>query len=263
MPIKTKDRLDLLLTNRAEFDRLQAGKKQLGIKKMATILITGTNRGIGLEFTKQCLARGDRVIATCRDVEAADALMQLRGSHDELEVHKLDVSSTESMLEFVQQLADTPIDIFINNAGVYGPRNANFGELDGRLWASVLQVNSVAPLILSQLLMPNLRQGKDKKMLYLSSKMGSIDDNSGGGSYIYRSSKTALNSAVKSLAIDLAGEGFSAAVLHPGWVLTDMGGPNALIDTKTSVAGMLKVVEGLDLQTSGSFFNYDGSIIAW
>lgn len=234
---------------------------------MATILITGTNRGIGLEFTKQCLARGDRVIATCRNIEAADGLKQLQGSHDELgtrlEIRELDVSSTESMLEFVQQLADTPIDIFINNAGVYGPRNANFGELDGQLWASVLQVNSIAPLILSELLMPNLRQGKDKKMLYLSSKMGSIDDNSGGGSYIYRSSKTALNSAVKSLAIDLAGEGFSAAVLHPGWVLTDMGGPNALIDTKTSVTGMLKVVDDLDPQTSGSFFNYDGSIIAW
>ena len=230
---------------------------------MATILITGTNRGIGLEFTQQCLARGDRVIATCRDIEAADALKQLRSDYDKLEIRQLDVSSTESMLEFVQLLADTPIDIFINNAGVYGPRNAKFGEVDGQLWASVLQVNSIAPLMLSQLLMPNLRRGKDKKMLYLSSKMGSIDDNSGGGSYVYRSSKTALNSAVKSLAIDLAGEGFSAAVLHPGWVLTDMGGPNALIDTNTSVAGMLKVVDDLDPQTSGSFFNYDGSIIAW
>ena len=230
---------------------------------MATILITGTNRGIGLEFTKQCLARGDRVIATCRDIEAADALKQLRSDYDKLEIRQLDVSSTESMLEFVQLLADTPIDIFINNAGVYGPRNAKFGEVDGQLWASVLQVNSIAPLMLSQLLMPNLRRGKDKKMLYLSSKMGSIDDNSGGGSYVYRSSKTALNSAIKSLAIDLAGEGFTAAVLHPGWVLTDMGGPNALIDTKTSVAGMLKVVDDLDPQTSGSFFNYDGSIIAW
>jgi NAD(P)-dependent dehydrogenase (short-subunit alcohol dehydrogenase family) len=111
--------------------------------------------------------------------------------------------------------------------------------------------------------MPNLRKGKDKKMVYLTSKMGSIDDNSGGGSYIYRSSKTALNSAVKSLAIDLGAEGFSAALLHPGWVLTDMGGPNALIDTKTSVTGMLKVVDGLGPQTSGSFFSYDGSIIAW
>jgi NAD(P)-dependent dehydrogenase (short-subunit alcohol dehydrogenase family) len=230
---------------------------------MATILITGTNRGIGLEFTKQYLARGDRVIATCRDIEAADALKKLRNDHDKLEVRQLDVSSAESILEFVQQLVDTPIDIFINNAGVYGPRNAKFGEVDGQLWASVLQVNSIAPLMLSQLLMPNLRQGKDKKMVYLTSKMGSIDDNSGGGSYIYRSSKTALNSVVKSLSIDLAGEGFSAAVLHPGWVLTDMGGQNALIDTKTSVTGMLQVVDDLDPQSSGSFFNYDGSIIAW
>ena len=130
---------------------------------MATILITGTNRGIGLEFTKQCLARGDRVIATCRDIEAADALKQLRSDYDKLEIRQLDVSSTESMLEFVQLLADTPIDIFINNAGVYGPRNAKFGEVDGQLWASVLQVNSIAPLMLSQLLMPNLRRGKDKK----------------------------------------------------------------------------------------------------
>jgi len=230
---------------------------------MATILITGANRGIGLELTRQCLARGDRVIATCRNIEAADALKQLSGSHDELEVRQLDVASLESMQEFVQQLADTPIDIFINNAGVYGPRNANFGEIDAQIWASVLQVNSIAPLLLSQLLMPNLRLGKDKKMLYLTSKMGSIGDNSGGGSYIYRSSKTALNSVVKSLAIDLAAEGFSAAVLHPGWVLTDMGGPNALIDTQTSVTGMLKVVDDLDPQSSGSFFNYDGSIITW
>lgn len=230
---------------------------------MATILITGTNRGIGLEFTRQYLARGDRVIATCRNIEAADELKQLQSSHDGLDIRQLDVASSESMHQFVQQLADTPIDIFINNAGVYGPRNSKFGEVDPQEWAEVLQVNSIAPLILSQLLMPNLRQGKDKKMLYLTSKMGSIGDNSGGGSYIYRSSKTALNSVIKSLAIDLAAEGFSAAVLHPGWVLTDMGGPNALIDTKTSVTGMVKVVDDLDLQSSGSFFNYDGSIIAW
>ena len=230
---------------------------------MATILITGTNRGIGLEFTRQFLARGDRVIATCRDIDGADQLKQLGSSHDGLEIRQLDVASLESMEGFVQQLADTPIDIFINNAGVYGPPNVKFGEVDGQVWASVLQVNSIAPLILSQLLMPNLRQGRDKKMLYLTSKMGSIDDNSGGGSYIYRSSKTALNSVVKSLAIDLAGEGFSAAVLHPGWVLTDMGGPNALIDAKTSVTGMIKVVDDLDPQSSGSFFNYNGSIIPW
>ena len=167
------------------------------------------------------------------------------------------------MREFVQELDGTAVDVFINNAGVYGPANLKFGEIDGQVWASVLQVNSIAPLILSQMLMPNLRAGNEKKMLYLTSKMGSIADNSGGGSYIYRSSKTALNSAVKSLAIDLASEGFVAAVLHPGWVLTDMGGPNALIDTKTSVAGMMKVIEGLSSERSGDFYNYDGSVIPW
>ena len=138
-----------------------------------------------------------------------------------------------------------------------------FGEADTEVWASVLQVNSIAPLILSQMLMPNLLKGTDKKLLYLSSKMGSIGDNSSGGSYIYRSSKTALNSVVRSLAIDLAATGFSAAVLHPGWVQTDMGGPNALIDTSASVAGMMKVIDDLNQQQSGNFFNYDGSIIPW
>ena len=220
---------------------------------MATILITGTNRGIGLEFTKQFLQRGDRVIATCRDLAAADALRELQEKFDGLQLLQLDVASTDSMREFVQELDGTAVDVFINNAGVYGPANLKFGEIDGQVWASVLQVNSIAPLILSQMLMPNLRAGKDKKMVYLTSKMGSIADNSGGGSYIYRSSKTALNSAVKSLAIDLASEGFIAAVLHPGWVQTDMGGPNALIDTKTSVAGMMKVIEGLSSERSGNF----------
>lgn len=230
---------------------------------MTTYLITGTNRGIGLEFTQQILARGDRVIATCRDIAGAGELKELQGRYEALEIRQLDVASSDSMQEFAGQLENAAIDVFINNAGVYGPSDVKFGEVDAQVWASVLQVNSIAPLILSQLLMPNLRQGKDKKLLYLTSKMGSIEDNSGGGSYIYRSSKTALNSVVKSLAIDLAAEGFSAAVLHPGWVLTDMGGPNALIDTKTSVAGMLTVIDKLDAEGSGSFFNYDGSIIPW
>ena len=118
-------------------------------------------------------------------------------------------------------------------------------------------------MLITQFLIDNLRKGKDKKLVYLTSKMGSIDDNKGGGSYIYRSSKTALNAAAKSLAIDLADEGFVAAVLHPGWVLTDMGGPNALIDTKTSVTGLMKIIDGLDEENSGSFFNYDGDVIPW
>ena len=230
---------------------------------MTTVLITGTNRGIGLEFVRQLLARGDTVLATCRHPDSAPALQQLQKENRQLRVLELDVASTESLQKFPQQLAADAIDIFINNAGVYGPRDASFGNVDGETWMSVLQVNSIAPILLTQLLIDKLRVGVDKKLLYVTSKMGSIDDNSGGGSYIYRSSKTALNAVVKSLAVDLAADGFKAAVLHPGWVLTDMGGPNALIDTATSVAGMMAVIDSLDIEQSGSFFNYDGSVIPW
>ena len=231
--------------------------------EMTTVLITGTNRGIGLEFVQQFLARGDTVLATCRHPDSAPALQRLQKENQHLQVLELDVASMESLQNFPQQLAADAIDIFINNAGVYGPRDASFGNVDGETWMSVLQINSIAPLLLTQLLIDKLRAGVDKKLLYVTSKMGSIDDNAGGGSYIYRSSKTALNAVVKSLAIDLAADGFKAAVLHPGWVLTDMGGPNALIDTATSVAGMMAVIDSLDIEQSGSFFNYDGSVIPW
>ncbi|MEX0965119.1 MAG: SDR family oxidoreductase [Pseudohongiellaceae bacterium] len=230
---------------------------------MTNVLITGTNRGIGLEFTAQCLARGDHVIATCRNIAAAEELQRMKAEYKSLDIRQLDVASLESMQDFVQHLDGTAIDVFINNAGVYGPSNVKFGEVEAQAWMSVLQVNSVSPLILTQLLMPNLRQGSDKKLVYLTSKMGSIEDNGGGGSYIYRSSKAALNSVVKSLAIDLSAEGFKALLLHPGWVLTDMGGPNALIDTKTSVAGMMKVIDELGAPQSGGFYSYDGSAIPW
>ncbi len=230
---------------------------------MATVLVTGTNRGIGLEFVKQFLTRGDKVFATCRHPDIADDLKKLHITHSDLEILEMDASRIESMENLSQQLKGKAIDIFVNNAGVYGPRDAEFGKLNTRAWATVLQINSIAPLLLTQLLIDSLRSGKDKKLVYLTSKMGSIDDNKGGGSYIYRSSKTALNAAVKSLAIDLADEGFVAAVLHPGWVLTDMGGPHALIDTHTSVSGLIEVIDGLDKESSGSFFNYDGSIIPW
>ena len=230
---------------------------------MATALITGCNRGIGLEFVKQMLARGDRVLGACRNPQAALELNALSNSSDELKLFELDVSSQQSMEELPGALQEQPIDIFINNAGVYGPRDSVFGNVGTGDWIDVLQINSMAPVILTQLLIDNLRQGDGKKLVYITSKMGSIDDNKGGGSYVYRSSKAALNAVVKSIAVDLGNVGFSAAVLHPGWVLTDMGGPNALIDTSTSVSGMLKVIDNMDAENNGSFFNYDGSIIPW
>ena len=230
---------------------------------MATYLVTGTNRGIGLEFVRQLLVRGETVLATCRDIDKAEELLALQQESEQLELFELDVADAASLTNFPKRLEGRAVDVFINNAGVYGPRSASFGKVDGEEWLEVLRVNSVAPVLLTQLLIENFRKGRAKKLVYITSKMGSIDDNQGGGQYIYRSSKTALNSAVKSLSVDLANAGFSVALLHPGWVLTDMGGPNALIDTQTSVKGMLGVIDDLDLQNSGSFFNYDGNQIAW
>lgn len=230
---------------------------------MATVLITGTNRGLGLEFVKHFLGRSDTVIATCRDSSNATELQALAANNENLSLKNLDVSDEQSMAAFATELKDTPIDVFINNAGVYGPRDANFGNVGSSEWEQVIRVNAIAPMLLTQLIIGSLRQGTEKKLVYVTSKMGSIDDNKGGGSYIYRSSKTALNSVVKSLSVDLACEGFSVAVVHPGWVRTDMGGPNGLIDVQTSVGGMLAVIDGLSPDNAGEFFNYDGSLIPW
>ena len=230
----------------------------------STYFITGCNRGLGLEFVQQLLARGQRVIATCRDIATATDLTALTLKHSgQLSLVEMDVSDEASMREAVALLNDEAIDVFINNAGVYGPRDANFGNVDGPAMAEVLYTNAVAPVLLTQLLIDNVRKGSGKKLVYVSSKMGSIADNGRGGSYIYRSSKTALNSVVKSLALDLAPEGIATATLHPGWVRTDMGGPNGLIDAPESVSGMLNVIGGLSVANTGQFFNYDGSTIAW
>ena len=230
----------------------------------STYFITGCNRGLGLEFVQQLLARGQRVIATCRDIATATDLTALTLKHSgQLSLVEMDVSDEASMREAVALLNDEAIDVFINNAGVYGPRDANFGNVDGPAMAEVLYTNAVAPVLLTQLLIDNVRKGSGKKLVYVSSKMGSIADNGRGGSYIYRSSKTALNSVVKSLALDFAPEGIAAATLHPGWVRTDMGGPNGLIDAPESVSGMLNVIDGLSVANTGQFFSYDGSTIAW
>tara|TARA_B100000959_G_scaffold126616_1_gene132967 strand:+ start:7699 stop:8391 length:693 start_codon:yes stop_codon:yes gene_type:complete len=230
---------------------------------MATVLITGANRGIGLEFVKHYLNRGDQVIGTYRNITSSDELIQMDDVHDSLQTLTLDVSSDKSLKNFPNQLNDITIDIFINNAGVFGPRNSVFNNVDEKTWISTLRVNTIAPLLLTQLIIENLRKSSVKKLIYITSKMSSIDDNKGGGSYVYRSSKTALNAVVKSISVDLADDGMLVALLHPGWVRTDMGGPNGLIDTTTSVSGMIKVIDELEQSRSGSFFNYDGTEIPW
>ena len=230
---------------------------------MARILITGANRGLGLEFVERYLESGDDVIATYRNEETSFELIKMSNERSNLKLLHLDVSSKKSLNSFAENLGDSTIDIFINNAGVYGPRNSSFGNVDEENWIPAIKINAIAPILLTQLIIKNIRSGADKKLIFVTSKMGSIDDNKGGGAYVYRSSKTALNAVVKSLSVDLENEGIVVALIHPGWVKTDMGGPNALIDKDTSVRGMTEVISNLDISSTGNFYNYDGSIIPW
>lgn len=208
-------------------------------------------------FTRLFAERGDRVVACCRNPEQANSIHNLEG----VELMRLDMESQADM----EQVRDSvpELDLLILNAGIYGRRVSALGQIDVDDWRRVMRVNCEAPVLLLAMLRGALEQGKGKKVAAITSKMGSISDNTSGGAYAYRTSKTALNMAMKSAAVDLSSAGISVAVIHPGWVRTDMGGPNGLIDSETSVSGMIKVIDGLNASNSGSFWNYDGTPIAW
>lgn len=223
---------------------------------MPTVLITGTNRGIGLELTRQYAAEGWRVHACARDLAKAAALKEVRG---DITLHELDVADETEIAALVRALQGQPIDLLINNAGVGGNDEAT----DPDPWLEVFRVNSIAPVRVLEALLPNLQRSKDPRVLNLTSLMGSIADNSSGGSYAYRSSKAALNAAMKSLAIDLKPRGITIAVMHPGWVKTDMGGPGAPVTPKASAEGLRRVIAALKPSDSGAFLNYDGAKLPW
>lgn len=227
---------------------------------MPTTLITGANRGLGLEFARQYSENGWRVIATCRRPEMAHKLETLCCN---VETHLLDVTDFAHVENLAHALDHEKIDLLINNAGVYGPQSAGLGELDYEEWEQVLKVNAISPLKICESFADHVASSGLKIMAAITSKMGSISDNTSGGSYFYRSSKAALNAAMKSLAYDLKPRGITVAILHPGWVRTDMGGNNALIDADESVAGMRKVIASLKLEDSGKFLSFDGAEIPW
>ena len=230
------------------------------------ILITGTNRGIGLELVRQYAGQGHNIFATSRDNYRSAELRQLQEQANlgQIKILPLEVTDAASRTSFKNALGDTPLDLFINNAGIYGPRSVPISELDEREWLHVFHTNTIAPLKMVDLLRTNLCAATGGATIaVLSTKMGSIADNTSGGNYPYRSSKAAVNCVVKGLAIDLAEDNIKVVALHPGWVRTDMGGPNALIDTNTSVKGLRKVIAELSQEQSGLFINYDGSILPW
>ncbi|HEY3327487.1 MAG TPA: SDR family oxidoreductase [Novimethylophilus sp.] len=231
---------------------------------MDTLLITGANRGLGLEFVKQYAAAGWRVLACCRDPGQARALGKIAAdSQGRVMSHALDMADFHAIDTLAEELRDIPIDLIINNAGIYPDRNSGFGRTDYDVWASAFRVNAMAPLKMAEAFIGHLERAKGKSIATVGSKMGSVADNTSGGCYLYRSSKAAVNIVVKSLAIDLAGRGIKAVVLHPGWVQTDMGGPNALITAEQSVAGMCNVLTRLTVADSGRFIAYDGKDVPW
>lgn len=220
---------------------------------MPTALITGANRGIGREFARQYEAGGWRVIATCRDPSKYD----LEG-----EVYPLDVTDPASVAALHDELNGETIDLLINNAGIFGPRGVTLGKIDYEAWDEVLRTNVLGAVRVAETFAPNVAGSELGKMVFLSSRMGSIAE-SGGGEYIYRSSKAALNMAVRSLSVDLSGKGVICLLFHPGWVRTDMGGPSAAIEPPASVAGMRAVIDRATTADTGRFFNYDGTALPW
>jgi NAD(P)-dependent dehydrogenase (short-subunit alcohol dehydrogenase family) len=226
-----------------------------------TVLITGANRGIGLEYVRQYAQDGNTVYATVRDIALATELQALAEKHSQIQVLALDIADITAIQSLAHQLSAVSIDILISNAGAYPP--SRFGKTDPQTWLQAFQVNTLTTYYLAEAFLPHMQRSGQAKLIAMTSKMGSMADNSSGGEYIYRSTKTALNMVVKSLSLDLQPFNIAVAALHPGWVRTDMGGPNGLIDTETSVTGLRKVIAGLDQNQSGEFIAYDGKPVPW
>ena len=218
---------------------------------MPSVLITGANRGIGLEFARQYSADGWDVVATVRESNPDLDVLGVR-------VERLDMRDLDAVASFGERLDS--LDLLIANAGTYGPRSPR-SAAEGEEWLETFAVNTVAPYLLAQSVLPLVARSGGK-LVAITSKMGSIADNRSGGYIAYRSSKTALNSAWRSLAIDNRDK-VVAAVLHPGWVQTRMGGESAPLEPEESVAGMRRVIHDLGPDQSGRFFSYDGSEIPW
>lgn len=231
---------------------------------MGTILITGANRGLGLEFCRQYVTKGWTVLACCRNPEQAQALKELQTKFfDLIQIHSLDLNDFQSIENLARTLSSVSIDVLLSNAGLYGSDRNRLGDIDYENWGMVLKVNALAALKLAECFLPHVSVSDQKKMVFVSSKMGSLADNTSGKCYIYRSSKSALNAIVKSLSYDLKPHSVSVMLLHPGWVKTDMGGPNALIDVSESVSKSQTLIEDLSLQKTGQYIEYNGKKIPW
>ena len=231
---------------------------------MPTVLITGANRGIGLEFARQYLAERWRVFAACREPESANELETAgRGAGKALTVVKMDVTDAESVRGAARLLEDEAIDVLINCAGIAGTSRQKVGSVDYPSWARVLDVNTMGPLRVLEAFTDHIARSDRKLALTLTSGMGSIADNTSGGSLAYRTSKAAVNMAMRTAAIDLAPRAITCVLINPGWVRTDMGGAQATLTPEQSVTAMRRLIERLGPKDSGKFYNHDGREYPW
>ncbi len=225
---------------------------------MTTYLITGANRGIGLEMARQALALDHRVIATCRNPSVAKELTSLSGS---LEVHALDVADEAATNALSTTLENVSLDVLINNAGIMSDRQS-VDDMDYEQWMLSFLVNAIAPWRISLAFKKHLDSSKLPRIVTLTSQMGSLE-RAGSDRVVYRSSKSAANMAMRTLALEWQSLGIIVCMLHPGWVRTDMGGSNAALGTTESAAGLLNVIDNLTLADSGRFLDQEGKVIPW
>jgi len=230
---------------------------------MPSVLVTGSNRGIGLEWCRQYAEADWRVFATCRHPQTADALHTLAGTHPRLTVHRLDVTQPESVYALRAELLDETIDVLVNNAGVYLEKYAPTVALRYDEWMQTLEVNTLGPMRVTEALVELVALSRRKLVVSITSHMGSIAEIAAPGDTYYRSSKAALNAAMKGLSIALGERGIGVLLLHPGWVKTRMGGRDAPLPPAESVAGMRKLVDEFRMDMSGRFFRYNGTEIPW
>ncbi len=222
---------------------------------MRTALITGANRGIGLELTRTLLDAGYKVNATFRSNKGG--LEEI--DNENLRIYQMDVRDKMQISNLIQSL--DKIDLLINNAGVADGRWQSISEIDIEHALEVLNVNSVSPVLVTQQSLPKLKEGS--KIVMMSSLMGSISDCMSGRSYAYRASKTALNMFSIAMKNELESQGISILIIHPGWVETDMGGPHAPLSVEESVIGIMQRIEEQTLEMTGRYVQFDGTPIEW
>ena len=233
-------------------------------------LVTGANRGLGLEFTKQILNRDHIVYAACRNIDDIDELQLLSEKYQEnLIVVKLDINNHDSIVDLNDRLEDVAIDVMINNAGTIGPLpyfentyKQHFGTIDYDVWSDVFKTNLFGPVKMAETFLEQIKKGHDKKMIFISSVVGSIADDQ-QKAFAYATSKTALNKSIALLADILKDEEIKVLAMCPGYVKTRMNGGGANLEPKESIEGMLKQIDDLDIESSGTFVRYNGENINW